>query len=183
MAGPLLGHGLFLLQPTLLLFSAVFVCPTVLLCHSCCGVIWPKPVGLLWTCCLFFPQWLSIVIWAFWLCWASLAHLLSLGPFPISPFPWVFTNSFEFPWPNYLILHPWGSWTFHQPLTFLTFITLGLLWPILTFLHHILPMGLLLLSFWAPLGLSTSLRPIRLFHGHAIHYSCHLGLVVFLSTY
>ena len=56
--------------------------------------------------------------------WASLVHLLSLGilsPFSNSTFPWVFTNSFGFPWPNYLILHHWGSWVFHQPLTFLLY--------------------------------------------------------------
>ena len=48
---------------------AIFACLAVLLYHSCCGIIWPKPNGPLWTCCLFFPQWLSIVIWAFsWLC-------------------------------------------------------------------------------------------------------------------
>ena len=43
--------------------------------------------------------------------WASLAHLLSLGflsPFSNSEFPRAFTNSFRLPWPNYLILHPWG---------------------------------------------------------------------------
>ena len=118
--------------------------------------------------------------------WASLAYLLSLGffgPFPNSAFTWAFTNSFELPWPNYLIPHPWGSWTCHQLLTFFACITSGFLWPILNFLHHILPMGLLLLSLWAPLGPFTSSRPICLFHGPAIHYSYHLGLMVFLSTY
>ena len=65
--GLLFGHRLFILQPTLLLFSAVFAFPAIPLCYSCCGVIWSKPVGPLWACCLFFPQWLNIVIWAFWL--------------------------------------------------------------------------------------------------------------------
>ena len=54
--------------------------------------------------------------------WASLTHLLSLGIlglFPNSAFSWAFTNSFRLSWPNCLILHPWGSWAFHQPLTFL----------------------------------------------------------------
>ena len=53
---------------------------------------------------------------------ASLAHLLSLGilgPFSNSAFPWAITNSFGLPWPNYFILHLWGSWTFHQPLSLL----------------------------------------------------------------
>ena len=118
--------------------------------------------------------------------WASLAHLLSLslfGHFPNSAFPWAFTNFFGLPRPNYLIPHPWGSWTCHQPLTFFAYITSGLLWSILTFLHHILPMGLPLLSLRAPLGPFTSPRPICLFHGLTIHYSCHLGLMVFLSTH
>ena len=118
--------------------------------------------------------------------WASLAHLLSFGlfgPFPNSAFPWAFTNSFGLPWPNYLIPHPWSSWTCHQPFAFFACITLGLLWLILTFLHHILPMGLPLLSLRAPLGPFTSSRPIFLFHGSAIHCSCCLGLVAFLSTH
>ena len=139
-------------------------------------------------------------IWSFGLCitllvgsfvpyissWAPLAHLLSSGflsPFPNSAFSWSFTNSFGLPWPNYIIIHPWGSWACHQPLAFFACITSGLLWPILTFLHHILPMGLLLLSFWAPLGPFASSRPICLFHGPMIHYSYRLGLMVFLSTY
>jgi len=116
--------------------------------------------------------------------WASLAHLISLGilgPFSNSAFPWAFTNSFGLSWPNYLILHPWDSWAFHQPLTFFTCITSGLMWHILTFLHHILSMGLLL-PFWAPLGLFASSRPICLFYGFMIHYSCHLSLMIFLST-
>ena len=80
--------------------------------------------------------------------WASLTHLLSLdflGPFPNFTFLLAFTNSFELSWPNYLIFHPWGSWACHQPLIFFACITSGLLWPILTFLYHILSMGLLLL--------------------------------------
>ena len=82
-------------------------------------------------------------IWSFRLCitllvgffvpfifsWASLAHLLSLtffDHFSNFAFPWVFTNSFELPWPNYLILHPWDSWACHQLLTFFACITSGL---------------------------------------------------------
>ena len=117
--------------------------------------------------------------------WASLAHLLSLGFFGIFPnfvFPWVFTNSFELPWPNYLIPHPWGSWTCHQPLIFFSCITSGSLWPVLTFLHHILHMGLPFLSLRDFLGPFASSRPICLFHGPAIHYSRRLSLMVFLST-
>ena len=38
-------------------------------------------------------------------------------------------------------------------------------------------------SLQAPLGPFASLRPIYLFYGPMIHYSCHLGLMVFLSTH
>ena len=190
--------GLFFIWPTFLLISVVLLpFPAIPFYHSYCDVIWLKPTRLLWTCCLFFSQWLSMVIELFITLlagscvpfissWASLVHLLSLGflgPFPNSIFPWAFTNSFELPWPNYLILHPWGLWACHQPLTFFACITSGLLWPILTFLHHILPMSLLLLSLQAPLGPFASSRSICLFHGLVIHYSCRLGLMVFLSTY
>ena len=39
-----------------------FAFPAALFCHSCYVVIWPKPARLLWACCLFFSQWLSMVI-------------------------------------------------------------------------------------------------------------------------
>ena len=115
--------------------------------------------------------------------WPTCFSLGFLGPFPNSAFPWSFTNFFGLPQPNYLIPHPWGSWACHQPLTLFACITLGLLWPIFTFLHHILPMGLLLLSFRTPLSPLASLRPICLFHGPVIHYFCRLGLMVFPSSY
>ena len=188
---------LFFLQPTLLLFSTVLLqFSVILLCYSYCDVIWPKPTGLLWACCLFFSQWLCMIIGLFITLlagsrvpfissWASLAYLLSLGilgHFSNSAFPWAFTNSFGLPRPNFFILHPWGSWTFHQPLSFFTCITSGLLWSILTFLHHKLPMDLLLLTFQASLGPFASSRPICLFYGHMIYYFCYLGLMAFLST-
>jgi len=128
--------------------------------YIACGFLCPNyfPFGYPWPIC--FP-------------WAS-SNLFSN-----SAFPWAFTNSFGLPWSNYLILHSWGSWAFHQSLTFFTYITSNLLWPILTFLHHILAMGLLLLSLWAPLGPFASSRSICLFYRHMIHYSCHLGLMIF----
>ena len=94
--------------------------------------------------------------------WASLAHSLSLdifNSFSNSAFLWVFTNSLRLSGPNYLILHPWGSWVFHQPFNFFTCITSGLLWPILTFLHHMLPMGLLIFS-------PGSFRPVCFLNAH-----------------
>ena len=42
--------------------------------------------------------------------------------------------------------------------------------------------GLIFLFFQAPLSLFTSSRPICLSHGPVIHYSCHLGLMGFLSV-
>ena len=56
------------------------------------------------------------------------------------------------------------------------FISSGLLWPILTFLFHIMPMSLLLLS----LG---SFRPIHLLYRSMIHFSYHSGYMVFPSIY
>ena len=115
-----------------------------------------------------------------------------LGPFTFlrHPLPFLILHlhrflltPFGFRRPNYFILHPWGSWAYYQPLIFFTCIASGLLWFILTLLHHILPMGLLFLSFWTPLGPFASSRPICLFYEPIIHYSCHLGLMVFLSTY
>ena len=114
--------------------------------------------------------------WPIYFPWASSA----LSNFV---FPWAFTNSFGLFWPNYFILHILGLWILHQSLTFFTCITLGLPWPILTFLYHMLPMGLLLLSFWAPLGPFASSRLIYLFYRPMIHYSCRLGLMTFLSNY
>ena len=46
------------------------------------------------------------------------------------------------------------------------------------FLYHKLSMGMLFLSFQISLSPFTSLRPICLFHGPVIHYSCRLGLMV-----
>ena len=48
--------------------------------------------------------------------------------------------------------------------------------PFSLFLHHILPMGMLFLSFRASLSPFTFSRPICLFHEPVIHHSCHLGL-------
>ena len=130
-------------------------------------------VTLLAGSCVPFPLGHS---WPIYFPWASSA----LSNFV---FPWAFTNSFGLPWPNYFILHLLGLWIFHQPLTLFICITLGLSWPILTFLHHVLPMGLLLLSFQVSLGPFTSSRPIYLFYKPMIHYSYCLGLMAFLSNY
>ena len=108
---------------------------------------------------------------------ASLALFLTLHSHEL------FNNFFELPRANDLILHHWGSWACHQPLTFFACITLGLLWPILTFPHHILPMSLLFLSFRASLSPFASSRPICLFYGPVIRYSCRLDLIVFFYPF
>ena len=84
--------------------------------------------------------------------WASLAHFLILRSrgllLTLLGFPRPITLSFILG-THKLSINPLLSY----------FITSGLLWPILTFLHHIMPMGLLILfSFWAPLGPFTFLK-------------------------
>ena len=130
-------------------------------------------LGLFGPAVLFFSQWPSTAIGPFITSlagsyvpfvfpWASWARLLSLGfldPFLNFAFPWAFTKSFRLPWPNYIIPYPWGLWARHQPLTFFTFITLGLSWLILAFPHHILP--------WFAFSLfSGSFEPIYLLKAH-----------------
>ena len=118
--------------------------------------------------------------------WASLAHLFALGflsPFTNFVFSWAFTNFIGLLRPNYFILILGVHGSAINPLLSL----LALLWachgPFLLFSHHTLPMGLLLtisffLGSFEPLAFS---RPIYLFHGPVIHYSCRLGLMVFCS--
>ena len=94
--------------------------------------------------------------------WASSAHFITFGLLcPIlffwassayfnSLLPWAFAKSFGLPRPK--LPHPLllGLWAFHQLLTHLIQYFVHL-WPILAFLHHILPMGFLFLSsgsFW-----------------------------------
>ena len=108
----------------LLFYSFLQSCYHVLPYHSIIPAVMlfdQSLLALFWVCCLFFSQWLNMIIGLFITLlvgscvpfissWASLAHLLSLGIlYPFSAFPWAFTNSFGLPWPNYLILHPWGS--------------------------------------------------------------------------
>ena len=113
--GFLLGCGIFLFWATFLLFSIVFAFLVVSLCYSYCGVIWPKPAGHLWACCLFFPQWLSMVIWAFWLrcLWAPMSHYPFRHPWPIY-FPWVFFILFLTLHSHRVLLTPLG---FPDPIT------------------------------------------------------------------
>ena len=137
-----------------------------------------SPSGLTWP--LVFLLIGSYVPFCFF-SWASLAHLLPLGfliPFTNSASPWTITNFIGLPWPNYFILILGINGLAINPLLSLFALLLGLQWPILTFLHHILPMGMLFLSFWASLSPFTSSRPICLFHELVIHHSYRLGLMV-----
>ena len=138
------------------------------LSYSCCGVFWPvlvRPLlgllhallsigynDLVWS--------LDLYSYYFGLSWPITLLVGSFGPFL---FPWASSAYF-------LILHSHGflltllgfpgtitisfgvyRLSINPLLSY--FITSGLSWPILTFLHHIMPMGLLLL-------LLGSFRPI-----------------------
>ena len=102
------------------------------------------------------------------LLWAFLTHYIAYGL--LCPISFLFGHPWPicFPWASmahFLILHSHGLLLtllgFPNPITLsfilgahglsinlllFYFITLSLLWPILTFLHHIMPMSLLLLS-------------------------------------
>ena len=80
--------------------------------------------------------------------------------------------------------HPWGLWAYYQSPTLFTCIALGLSRPIFTVFHITHCPWVcysLFLSFWALLSPFAFSRPIYLFHGPVIHYSCHLDLMVFCS--
>ena len=140
-----------------ILFVALTLFPAIPPCYSCCDgylvqACWAS-LGL-----LFMTYYSHLGLFSYIAC--GLLHPICfllgilgpfafLGHFPNSAFPWAFFYLLWASPANYLIPHPWGSWACHQPVTFFACITLGLLWPILTFPHHILPMGLLFLSFWA----------------------------------
>ena len=144
--------------------------PARLPCYSCCSVIWPQLAGLLLGLLHIplsigynDPVWsLDLCLCYFGLSWPITLFVSSFVPFfsslgIFSPFfnyafPWVFTNSFGF---SGLITYPLSLRLMHFP-SIPYFITLGLLWPIITFLHHIMPMSLLLLSlgFFRPICFS-----------------------------
>ena len=107
--------------------------------------------------------------------------MLPLGfliPFTNSAFPWAITNFIGLPCLNYFILILGVHGLAINPLLSLFALLLTLQWPILTFLHHILPIGMLFLSFRASLSPFTSSRSICLFHEPVIYRSCCLGLMV-----
>ena len=103
--------------------------------------------------------------WPIFFPWASLAHFLILHShgllLTLLGFPGPITLSFILG-AHRLSINPLLSY----------FITLDLLWPILTFLHHILPMGLLLLFL-------DSFRPICFPQGPFIYF---MGLWSIIPT-
>ena len=118
--------------------------------------------------------------------WASLAHLFTLdflNPFTNFVFPWAFTNFIRLPRPNYFILILGVHGPAINPLLSL----LALLWVYRahSYFFHITHCPWvcysLILSFQALLSPLAFSRPIYLFHGPVIHYSCRLGLMVFCS--
>ena len=146
-------------------------------------VVYSSPNGPVWSLVLLLHHWRAPVSHLFSfrsscpICfpWASFALNFA--------FPWAFIEFFGFSQPNHIILYPWGSWACYQPLTFFTFITLGLF-----SLFHIIycpwfALFFFSLSFHAPLSSFIPLRPICLSHGLVIHYFCRLGLMGFLSIY
>ena len=153
----MLDCGLFFLQPTLLPLPRS--CPHFLPYHFAILAVMFFDLSLLG---LFGPAAYSSLndsIWSFGLC-----ITLLVGSFvPLFPFghPW----PTSFPWPFFLTLRSHGLLLtllgFPDPITlsFILgthglsinpllsyFITSSILWPILAFLHHIMPMSLLVLS-------------------------------------
>ena len=136
------------------------------------GLAWPL-VFLLMGSCVSFVFSLGHP-WPICSLWASLALLLTLHSHGF------LLISLGFPSPITLF-SSLGFMGLPLILSFFVCITLGLRWPFLTFLYHILPMSMLFLSFRAPLSPLASSRAICLFHGPVIHYSYRLGLMALPS--
>ena len=105
--------------------------------------------------------------------WASLAYL-------ILTFPWAFAKSFELPQPNYHILYFWDLLAF-APISFTNFS----LWAPLAHLCLLSTSydshGLTTSFFGLPWAHLFSSGLFLLFFGPLYHYSCHTGLMVFLT--
>ena len=164
-------------------------------CHSCSGVIWSMPAGPFGSATYSSINdsirslvFILMLLWTFLdplhCLWALLSHFFLLEhPWPIC-FPWVFSAHFlslhthrllltllGFPDPItlFFILRAHG-FSINPLLSYL--ITLGLLRPILTFLHHIMPMSLLSLS-------GGSFRPVYFPQGPLIYF---IGLWTIVPT-
>ena len=149
---------------------ALLAFPTIPLYYSCYNIVWLNPAGPLWACCLFPSQWLSVFTRPFLTLfagscipfpyWASLTHLLSLGF--LDPFPILLSH-----WPLLTLLGFLGSITLYLILgvdrsSISSLLSLlALLWACCGpfSLFYILPMDLLLFSFWAHSNSFASSRP------------------------
>ena len=181
------------------LFALSVDLPVFLPCHSVIPTTVPFDpclLGLFRAYCIFFSQFVTMSQFSHWAhtyatlgflgplycLWAPFALFFFLGhPWPISnsAFLWDFTNSFGLSWPNYHILHPWSSWAFHQPFTFL----IHYFGPVVSYSYSSTSynahgftasfFGLL----WAHL---LSSRSICLLYGPMTHYSYYLDLMSFL---
>lgn len=108
-----------------------------------------------------------------------LTHLLSLGflgLFTNSAFPWAFTNFIELPRPNFLLLILGIYGLAINPLLSLFTMLWACRGPFLLF-YIIYCLCVLFLSFRASLSPFSSSRPICLYYGPMIHYSCCLNLM------
>ena len=141
--------------PTVVLCSIVHgsLCPSMVIRLTYVTLGFLDPLYCLWTPLAHF--FLLEHPWPICFPWASSAHLLSLGilgSFSNFTFPWTFTTLLGFPSPI-IISFIFGVHGLSINPLLSYFIISGLLRPILTFLHHMMPMGLLFFS----LG---SFRPI-----------------------
>ena len=111
---------------------------------------------------------------------ASLTHLLSLGlfdPFTNFVFLWAFTDFIGLSWSNYFILiFGVHGLTINPLLSFLVLFWAcrGPFLPFFHITHYPWVCYSPLLSFRALLSPFAFSRPIYLFHGPMIHYSCRL---------
>ena len=109
--------------------------------------------------------------WPVCFLWASSSLLLTLHSHGL------LLTSLDFPSP----ITSFSSLGFMSLQLTLYFLCLHYFWafsgPFSLFLHHILLMGMLFLSFRAFLSPFTSSRPICLFHEPVIHHSYRLGLM------
>ena len=160
-------------------------------CHSYCNdLILPSPFG---PAVYSFPNGLTR-LWAFlpigscvpfslghpWpICspWASLAFLLTLYSHGFLPTSLDFLDSIT----SYLSLGFMGLPSIPYSLCLHCFGPAAAHFYFFHITHYPWVCYSLFLSFRALLSALVFLRPIYLFHGPVIHYSCHLGLMVFCS--
>ena len=203
-AGPYLIVGFSLFGSLLCSFRKLASIPAMPLYYSYCGVIWPVLAGPLLDLLQAFLSLDYSDQHCHWVCihatWASLTHSVAYRlPRSISSSLSIL-GSFSFighSWPI-PILHSHGFlltlWVspaqlpYPLPLGFMSFPSTpysltSSLWACLgPFLLSYCP-WVYYFFLWAPLCLLASFKTHSSFYGPMIHYSCHLGLMVFLSIY